>query len=500
MRVARSLHTPLCDLLQCDYPILLAGMGGVSRHELAAAVCNAGGFGMLGMVREAPGFIRAEIEATQRLTDRPFAVNLIPGATEPVLLERQLQVCIDTGIHAVSLFWDVQASVVRRAREAGLLVLHQVGDVESALAAQSAGAHVLIAQGWEAGGHVHGTRGLLSLLEGLHGQLRVPLVAAGGIASGRALVAALAMGAEGVQPGSLFLATHESFAHSCHKQRLVEAGREDTVHTRLFDYNWPPEAPVRVMPNPVTEGAVRPTEPRPVIGREGEKPVFLGSTDSPLKNSSGQLELMPLYAGQSAYLIKTVTSARERIDSLMREASDLITGWRDRNQPLDWWTGSGEGQAIPGTVAAEATSPACQADRLSGDYLGTWSAAQLAEAAGEWLLEFRCLMAGLAIGRVSAPDGPGRGMATAVTLFDQWVRIEDALRRICIRSGGGVPGRRILSVDQQLRTAEALPSLAGKLAHDMKAANHHVADSTQRAMLNWCAGELEASTAAFAAG
>ncbi len=497
MRFARSLHTPLCDLLQCDYPILLAGMGGVSRHELAAAVCNAGGFGVLGMVREDPAFIRAEIEATRRLTDRPFAVNLIPAATEPALLGRQVQVCIDSGVHAVSLFWDVHPPVIQRLREAGLLVLHQVGDVESALAAQTAGAHVLIAQGWEAGGHVHGTRGLLALLEGLAGSVRVPLVAAGGVVSGRALVAALAMGAEGVQPGSLFLATDESFAHDFHKQRLVEACREDTVHTTVFDYNWPPDAPVRVMPNPVTEGAVAPAEPREVIANEGGKPVFLGSTDSPLKNSSGQLELMPLYAGQSAYLIKTVTSARERIDHLLREASELLTGWQYSNQPLDWLIGRDESQAGSGSGGLEAASPACQADRLSGDYLGNWSAKQLAEAAGEWLLELRCLLAGLALGDAAGPEGPACGVA-ARSIFDQWVLVEDALRRICIRSGGDVPERRILSVEQQLRTAEALPSLAGKLAHDMKAANHHVADPTQRATLNWCVGELEASTAALA--
>ena len=142
-----SLRTPLCDLLGCDLPILLAGMGGVSRWELAAAVANAGGYGMLGMVREDPDLIAQEVMALRAATDRPFAVNLIPAATEPGLLDAQISRCLDLGVPAFTFFWDVVPEVVDRVKHAGCQVLHQVGTVDAARMAEEAGADVIIAQG-----------------------------------------------------------------------------------------------------------------------------------------------------------------------------------------------------------------------------------------------------------------------------------------------------------------------------------------------------------------
>ena len=136
-RQTNSLHTPLCDLLECDLPVLLAGMGGVSRWELAAAVANAGGYGILGMVREDPALIVAEISALRKATDRSFAVNLIPAATEPGLLDDQIACCLDLGVPAFSFFWDVMPEVVARVKRAGCLVLHQVGTFEAARRAEA---------------------------------------------------------------------------------------------------------------------------------------------------------------------------------------------------------------------------------------------------------------------------------------------------------------------------------------------------------------------------
>ena len=103
-----ALRTPLCDLLGCEVPILLAGMGGVARAELAAAVARAGAYAMLGMVRETPDLIEAEIAAYRAATDRPFAVNLIPSATDPALLQAQIGRCLDLGVRAFTFFWDVR--------------------------------------------------------------------------------------------------------------------------------------------------------------------------------------------------------------------------------------------------------------------------------------------------------------------------------------------------------------------------------------------------------
>lgn len=159
-----ALHTPICGLLGCRYPVLQAGMGGVARASLAAAVSAAGGHGCLGMVREPPSLIVDEIRKTRELTDRPFAVNLIPSATDVTLFDEELAAVIESGVDTVVYFWDVDSEAVRRARGAGLKVLYQVGSVADAMAAEAAGVDAIIAQGVEAGGHVRGTLTSLVLL------------------------------------------------------------------------------------------------------------------------------------------------------------------------------------------------------------------------------------------------------------------------------------------------------------------------------------------------
>jgi len=175
-RADLGLRTPICDLLGCDVPILLAGMGGVSRWELAAAVANAGGYATLGMVREAPDLIESEVRALRAATDRPFAVNLIPAATDPGLLDAQLARCLDLGVGAFSFFWDVVPQAVARVKAAGCIVLHQVGTEAAAHEAEAAGSDILIAQGIEAGGHVHGRVGAFALAADILSRARVPVV------------------------------------------------------------------------------------------------------------------------------------------------------------------------------------------------------------------------------------------------------------------------------------------------------------------------------------
>ena len=130
-----TLHTPVCDLLGCTYPVILAGMGGPARSELVAAVTNAGGFGFLGMVRESPELIASEIAKVRERTDREFGVNLIPAATKPELLEAELAACIAAKVPAMALFWDLSADIVKRLRGEGILVACQVGDAKEAEAA-----------------------------------------------------------------------------------------------------------------------------------------------------------------------------------------------------------------------------------------------------------------------------------------------------------------------------------------------------------------------------
>src|SRR5262245_8646407 len=115
--------TALTERLNCRYPIICAGMGGPARSELAAAVSEAGGFGLLGMVRESPDLIAREIAAVRQRTSKPFGVNLIPFATEPALLRRELAVCLDAHVPAMCFFWDVYPEIVAEAKSAGCIVL-----------------------------------------------------------------------------------------------------------------------------------------------------------------------------------------------------------------------------------------------------------------------------------------------------------------------------------------------------------------------------------------
>lgn len=325
------LHTPLCDLLGCRVPVVLAGMGGVARWELAAAVAQAGGFAQLGMVREDPDLIAREVRALQAATSRPFAVNLIPSATEVGLLDRQIGTCLDLGVTTFSFFWDAMPQVVRRVTDRGCRVIHQVGTPKAARQAEAAGAALLVAQGVEAGGHIHGETGMLQLVQTVARASGLPVVASGGIASGAGLVAALAAGAVGVQIGTAFLATQESFAHDYHKARVVQANAADTLRTDVFVLNWPAHAAVRVIANSVTRalgfrlmGHDPDALPREVIATEAGRPILRYSTDSPLRVTSGDLEAMALFAGQGVDAITDIPTAAERLDRIMAEAALVL--------------------------------------------------------------------------------------------------------------------------------------------------------------------------------
>ncbi len=320
------LKTPICDLLGCDVPIVLAGMGGVARSDLVAAVTNAGGFGLLGMVRESPALIAAEIARVRSLSAREFGVSLIPAATPPELFDAELAACIDARVPAVALFWDLSSAAIARLRAASVLVLCQVGSTQEAHAAVKAGAHIIIAQGAEAGGHVRGTTALRPLLAEMVPELQVPVLAAGGLVDGGQVAEVLALGAQGAIIGTAFLATEESFAHDYHKQRIVEAPQGAPMRTRAFHVNWPPDADVRVLPNSVTEG--RRGDPfsgtRTVIGEEGPRRIWLFSTDSPLRDMTGDFEAMALYAGEGVGAITTIVPAAERLRRICAQAEDVL--------------------------------------------------------------------------------------------------------------------------------------------------------------------------------
>jgi nitronate monooxygenase len=306
-------------------------MGGVARWQLAAAVTNAGGFGCLGMVRESPERIRREIDATRSATEGSFGVNLIPAATEAGLFAAELEACLQAGVQSLVFFWDVVPEAVGRAKDAGCRVLYQVGSVAQALAAEAAGADALIAQGVEAGGHVHGGVTSLVLLPEVVEAVSIPVVASGGFATGESLIAAMALGAHGIHCGTAFLATEESYADQVHKQRVVEAASTETIHTDAFAINWPPASPVRVLKNRTTAmigdrlfGHSPDDIAREQIAEEEGRPLYRFSTDSPLRSMTGKLDELALFAGQVCGQVSETASARSVIEKIIDEAQATL--------------------------------------------------------------------------------------------------------------------------------------------------------------------------------
>ena len=227
------------DVRRLEAPVVQAGMGSVARHELAAAVSEAGGLGTIAGVR-AP--IAAEIAAARRLTGRPIAVNLLLPFVRPGDAEAAADA------DAIVTFWGTPR------RLAANTWIHQCGSVEEAEAAAAAGADAVIAQGVEAGGHVRGTTPTLELLERVRAAVKVPVLAAGGIIDAGGVGTALDAGAAAAVAGTRFLLSDESHAHRDYKRRCLDAG--ETILTELFGLGWP-DAPHRVIPNGATRRWLR---------------------------------------------------------------------------------------------------------------------------------------------------------------------------------------------------------------------------------------------------
>ncbi|MDP6344983.1 MAG: nitronate monooxygenase, partial [Alphaproteobacteria bacterium] len=229
---------------------------------------------------------------TRDLTDRPFGVNLVPKGPGPDGFEAQLSAVLEERPKVLSLFWGDFGTVIPRAKAAGIVTMAQIGSVAEAERAAAAGADAIIAQGFEAGGHVGGTVGLMALLPAvLRAVAPLPVLAAGGIADRDGVAAALHLGAAGAWVGTRFVATAESLAHDIYKRRLVAAGADDTVHGHGYSYGWPLGSAYRVIP------PRRRSPYRFIAGgaRRGDRDAYA--------------EGLSLYAGQGVGLIDDVPPA-----------------------------------------------------------------------------------------------------------------------------------------------------------------------------------------------
>lgn len=227
------IHTPLCDLLGIEHPILNASMGGTAAADLAAAVSAAGGFGMIGGTsRGGADWLRDQIRGVRARTDRPFGVGFIssfPGTDDLV------QVALDERVAAINHSFADPAPYVAAAHARGVRIFAQVQTVAQAVHAARAGVDVIVVQGTEGGGHT-GTLGTLALVPAVVDAVaEVPVVAAGGIADGRGLAAVLLLGAVGGWLGTRFVASHEWGGRAWEQRAVVAASADDTVRTTAFD-------------------------------------------------------------------------------------------------------------------------------------------------------------------------------------------------------------------------------------------------------------------------
>jgi len=328
------LKTDLSERLGIEHPILSAGMGACAGPELVAAVSNAGACGVLGGGGGFPlPYLREQIRRVRALTAKPFGVNVILEQIE----EGPIETCIDERVPLLVLFWGDPRPYVGPAHQNGVRVAIQVGSVREAVAAADAGVDFVIAQGVEAGGHVRGTTALSVLVPAVVDAVApVPVVASGGVADGRGLVAALSLGAQGVSMGTRFLASDEAFVPRMYQERIMSGESEDTVYSEdLFDIGWE-NAPHRVLRNSIVrewEAAGKPrTGHRPgegaIVGRvtrageTWEVPKY--GVVAPTPHFAGDLESIALWAGQSCSLVREIKPAGQIVRDIVSEAEALI--------------------------------------------------------------------------------------------------------------------------------------------------------------------------------
>ncbi len=323
------MKTELCERLGIDFPIIQAPIGGAAGAPLAAAVSNAGGLGTVAVTNWGTEVAREKIREVRARTSKPFSTNLLMSFPH----EAELEVCLEERVPAVSFFWGDPSPYVERFHAAGAAVLLQIGSVEEARQAVDAGVDIIVAQGWEAGGHVRGDVATLPLVPSVVDAVApVPVVAAGGIVDGRGLAAVLALGAAGAWIGTRFLASEEASIHPDYRERILRGTAAETVHTMLYDVKWP-DAPHRVLRSSTFaawEAAGRP----PSGQRPGEGDVLAtdayGNTVVRYQSATarsdheGDIEAFPIWAGQGVGLVNKVQPAGEIVREIAGDAQRTL--------------------------------------------------------------------------------------------------------------------------------------------------------------------------------
>lgn len=309
------IRTKMTDLLGIRHPIIQAGMGGVARWKLAAAVSNAGGLGVLGAALMPPSAMREEIRKIKDHTDRPYGVDLLLAEGTPQI-EELMAIIFDEKVPVFVSGLGDPGPWVGKMHERGMKIVALVGNVRQAKRCAQSGVDIIVAQGHEAGGHTGRIPTLVLVPLVVDAVAPIPVVAAGGIGDGRGLAAVLTLGAQGVLVGTRFIATQEAYCHDNYKDKLIEVTEEGTIVTRAYTGKT-----CRVLRNRHTEEwAARETEIKPfpqqlmLVGERAGSGVL-----------AGDMEFGMAPAGQISGMIQDRPAAAEIVERIAAQAEDILS-------------------------------------------------------------------------------------------------------------------------------------------------------------------------------
>ena len=305
------MKTRITELLNIEYPIIQGGMAWVAEHNLAAAVSNAGGLGLIGAGGAPAEFVREQIKKAKDKTDNPFGVNIMLMNPEADAIA---QVIVEEGVKVVTTGAGNPAKYMEMWKAAGVKVIPVVASVAMAKLMERAGADAVVAEGMESGGHI-GSTTTMALVPQVVDAVSVPVIAAGGIGDGRGFAAAMMLGAQAVQIGTRFVVANESIVHSNYKQKIVKAKDIDSTVTGMSHGH-----PVRAIRNQMTKEYLR-LEKEGADFMELEK-LTLGTLRKAVID--GDVVNGTLMAGQIAGLVNKEQSCREIISEIMNQAEELL--------------------------------------------------------------------------------------------------------------------------------------------------------------------------------
>lgn len=306
-----AMKTRVTELLGIEYPIIQGGMAWVAEHNLAAAVANAGGLGLIGAGGAPADFVREQIRKAKELTDKPFGVNVMLMNPEADAIA---QVIVDEGVKVVTTGAGNPGKYMAMWKEAGVKVIPVVASVAMAKMMERAGADAIVAEGTESGGHI-GSATTMTLVPQVVDAVNIPVIAAGGIADGRGFAAAMMLGAEAVQMGTRFVVANESIVHDNYKKKVIAAKDIDSEVTGMSHGH-----PVRQIRNNMTRDYLKKEKEGATM--EELEYLTLGSLRKAVVE--GDVVNGTIMAGQIAGLVKKEQTCAEMIQEIMKEAGELL--------------------------------------------------------------------------------------------------------------------------------------------------------------------------------